>query len=425
MSFLTKAMHALGFARSPRVIATNAQAGVLEPGQMYRVWAEVAEPYVKAIYDSAGETLGQAAVQEQLAADLVTVGFAHALICVQDPSDPHVWTFIARWAPNLSKRSSGPPSVVGPVHFLRYDPVEEPTRVSPRVNVPSLDVGLSEDDLYFIRRTLTLENDPKRLAGMATAYDEDFPIVASLLRNKARLEAMNAEVNVKTGPIRVSERAGLMHPLTTTHHPTLSALREASRDIGDGDYLDLYANVFDVLTWTPPTVAAHHGQQALYDLEPELATLTPEERSTGFGKIATLFSRKPEMARESSLDAVARDTGIPRVLVAAGVAAVSDHGHGLVTFDPQVVRALRPNGPRPVAAGALKMAFATLRPEGSLSASPGELGPVLTDLAKAVRAGDPFALRADQSLKRARRYLDRQDWTAWTRRYETAEGIRL
>lgn len=427
MSVITQALRALGFIDSPEAIVTNARSGVLTRGQMYRVFADVDEDYVDRTYRSASGTLGQTVVQEQLSNDLVGAGFAHALLCVQDPSDPKIWTFLARWLPDPAAAGGAPtrpPERVGTIRFLRFEPTEEPARVSPLVDVASLDIGLSEDDLYLAHRTLTREDDPKKLAGMAACFDEDFPIVASLLRNKARLVSMNTSANRETGPIRVSERNGVMHPIDASDHATLSTLKEASRDVDGGDYLDLFANVFRVFRWTPPVTAARHGQEALDLLEPELLSIPIDERAAGFGKIATLFSRKPEMTREP-IKSLVESTSLPRVIVAAGVAAASDHGHGIFTLDPAVVRVLRPTGPRPVSLGALKMAFAILRPEGSLAAAPSELGPVLSDLRKAVRSGDTFAIKAETSLKRARRYLDRQNWIAWTRRYEAAEGMTL
>jgi hypothetical protein len=417
-----KALQALGFSKSPSAIAIEARGGVLTPGQYYRVWANVDETYVTGIYDAAPATFGQTAVQEHLAADLVKLGFLHPLLVVQDPSDAKVWTFLSQWQPVDPRHTS--PVDVGAIHFTRFDPVEEPSRVSPLVDVPSLDAGLSEDDLYVVRRVLQTDNDPKRLAGLARCFDEDFPIVASILRNKARLENLSRCVNLEIGPVRVDERVtGTLSPLSAIDHPSLDAIKDSARDLDLGECLDLYSNVFQILDWTPPQVAQDHGHDDLFAFEPELQAIPANERETGFCKMLTLLSRTPDLADAKNIPDLAKKTDLPRALVAAGIAAVSSHGHGLVTLDPAMVRALRPRGPRPVSLGALKMAHAILRPEGSLAAAPAELSDVLTDLNKAVRRGDPMAIKAEESLKRARRFLDRQNWTAWVRRYEEAEGL--
>lgn len=424
MSLFTQALQALGFSKSPSAVAVDARDGILTPGHFYRVWADIDQRYVEGIYDAAPETFGQTATQEQLALDLVKLGFAHALLVVQDPSDAKVWTFLAQWSPKDPRHTS--PISEGPIHFTRFDAVEAPTRASPLIDLLSLDAGLSEDDLYVAHCALVSDNDPKRLAGLARCFDEDFPILASILRNKARLENLNRCVNLETGPIRVDEReAGALSPMSSIEHPTLDALKASAQDLDLGEAFDLYANVFQVLDWTPPVAAGLRGQDALFALEPELDQIAPEERALGFGKMLTLLSRTPSLAREKNLASLTERTGLPRALVVAGIAAVSDHGHGIATFDPAMVRALRPKGPRPVSHGALKMAHAILRPEGSLAAAPAELSDVLGDLQKSVRKGDPFAIKAEESLKRARRYLDRQNWTAWTQRYRAATEVAL
>jgi hypothetical protein len=290
--------------------------------------------------------------------------------------------------------------------------------------VPSLDAGLTENNLYALHHALCHDDDPKRLVGLAGAFDEDFPIAASLLRNKARLEDLNRVVNRETGPVRVEERTnGTLSPLSSPYHDTLSALRGASRDIDGGQHLEIYTHVFHTLGWTPPQEAAEHGRAILDRLEPEMSNIPDLEREAGFSKIVTLLARTPSLATTKQIPSLVDRTGLPRSIVAAGVAAISHHGHGLVTLDPEMVRAMRPRGPRPVSAGALKMAFAVLRPEGSLAAAPSELGDVLTDLNKSVQEGDPFAIKAEESLKRARRSLDRQNWAAWYRRYQAAEAM--
>jgi hypothetical protein len=421
IDLLKNAFDALGFSKSPESVLADARNGILLRGHFYRVWAKVDELYVNHVYESAPPPLGQTTVQEQLANDLSALGFAHAALVVQDPSDPEVWTFLARW---MGTESAKPPSEAGPIRFTRFDPVEEPAPLSPRVDVPSLDVGLTEDNLYGIRYALAHDDDPKRLAGLARSFDEDFPIAASLLRNKARLEDLNRCVNRETGPVRVAERSnGTLSPLSSTDHSTLDTLKAAAHDVDAGEHLDIYANVFNTLGWTAPEHAVEHGQGLLFTLEPQLAGLPAAEREEGFGKIVTLLSRTPSLATVKNIPSLVEKTGLPTALVAAGVATVAHHGHGLVTLDPEIVRAMQPQGPRPVSVGALKMAFAVLRPEGSLAAAPTELGDVLSDLHKAVRSGDAFAIKADESLKRARRSLDRQNWVAWYKRYHAAEAM--
>jgi len=417
------AAEALGFSKSLADLLSEARRGILTPGRFYRVTAKVDELYVNHVYESAPLTLGQITVQEQLAIDLAKVGFDHALLVVQDPSDPSVWTFLARWMATGDAGSS-PPKIAGPITFLRFEPVEEPIQGSPQINIPSLDVGLTEDNLYTLHHALCHDNDPKRLVGLAGAFDEDFPISASLLRNKARLEDLIRVVNRETGPVRVEERLnGTLSPLSSPDHDTLSALQAASRDVDGGEHLAIYTNVFHTLGWSPPSEAEDHGHAALDAVEHEMRDVPDLEREAGFSKIVTLLSRTPSLATVDQVSSLVEKTGLPRSIVAAGVAAVAHHGHGLVTLDPEIVRAMRPRGSRPVSPGAIKMAFAVLRPEGSLAAAPSDLGDVLTDLKKSVKAGDPFAIKAEESLKRARRVLDRQNWAAWYRRYQAAEAM--
>lgn len=424
MGIFSEALQALGFSKSPSAVANDAAQGVLTPGHFYRVWATVDEKYVTGIYDAAPESFGQTAVQEQLALDLVALGFSHALLVTQDPSDAMVWTFLASWQPT-SPGLLTPTANAGPIHFTRFDAVETPQRTSPAVDVPSLDAGLSQDDLYVLHDSLCHDNDPKRLAGLARCFDEDFPLAGALLRNKARLEDLSRRVNLETGPARVEGRENGSFLLSPPAEAVLEAVQESVRDLpGVAEQTEeSYADVFQTLAWTPPAEAHAHGQDALFRVEPELAQIPEAERAVAFGKLITLLSRTPSLARVDKVSGLVEKTGLPRSLVAAAVAAAQDLGHGIALFDPEAVRALRPTGPRPVSHGALKMAHAVLRPEGSLAAAPMELSSVLTDLEKSVKEGDPMAIKADEALKRARRLLDRQNWTAWTRRYRAAEAM--
>lgn len=169
----------VGTASPPLLTSKSFGDGQLETGHVYRVHARLDAAYARA---SSSESLGD--LTSNLSQSLATAGFSEVMLAAEDPTDPRVWSFLARWGLDQTSGRNAPPLAI-------YDVQEvvDPDLLLPSFPEPSdaLDAGLSFPEANAVAVALRRETDPNRLADFAISMALDFPISESLLRAKAHL----------------------------------------------------------------------------------------------------------------------------------------------------------------------------------------------------------------------------------------------
>ncbi len=159
--------------------------GQLRKGQLYRVWARVPSGAI---------------TQADLRARVEGMGFGDIKLVTTDPTDPSVATIIGRWMLDSSEAFDTPE-----VHLFQLQSVEEPpatVKTSGDEGHPTLDGGLTSQEVDAIKWALISDDDAKHLGGFASTFEPDFPIAASLLRAKAALANARSMGSVLAGQLR-------------------------------------------------------------------------------------------------------------------------------------------------------------------------------------------------------------------------------
>jgi hypothetical protein len=374
--------------------------GHLEKGKFYRVWARVDPAFADSLSRGLSGENAQKRVQAELVREVEALGFHRTLLATQDPSDPRVWSFLSYW------RAPGKGS--NRLENWSAERVEEPflEGASP-VRIDGLDRGMSRDLFDAVRWGLARENDPKRLEGFARTLDIDYPIAASLIRAKGRLETMNRSANRRAHEVSVSG--------TPSSIDAFAPLRDASAVIG-GEYAAVwgkYERLEAISGWKEPGNPDYAFAERLASrAESEFPRHVVDD---GFGKVIAAVTQEPRLLKLSAVD-LSRELEVPVPVTTLGLMAMRGLGNGIVTVDAQICGRVLPEGPRPVSNSALRVAHAVLRPEGSQIASPRAIARRLHTLNGQIASGARDAKLAENSLERARRMLERQNWIEWYRR---------
>lgn len=371
-------------------------------------WAESARTRPDGVASS-----GQARAERALSRELAGMGAGEVFLVTQDPSSPthRVWSALTARSPRSSSR--------GPVRVVSVEDVEAPGPVPTLFRSESLDHGLTRDDAAAIGRAVATENDPKRLEGLARSYDCDFPVAASVLRCKSRLETL---ARIHNAPVGRAKIAGRTSPVPRGARALVGALSAAARELGAPGAFASYDAVFAEMPAVFPDKGAEQGKRAaIGQMLLRRATLEPVGLADGFGFGCAQLSSRPELCKLPP-SALGEATKIGEESAALALSAARPEGPGLMLVDPAISRVVLAHGPRPVSRGALQMAHAMMRPEGSLVDSPRSLSKDLRELGAAANRGDAMALKARAEVERARRLLDRQNWIGWYRRQVAAEA---
>lgn len=162
--------------------------GQLRKGQLYRVWARIPSGAI---------------TQADLQTRVERMGFGDVKLVTPDPTDRSVATIIARWMLDSSEVFDTPE-----VHLFQLQSVEEPpanVKTSGDFGTrghPSLDGGLTNQEVDAVKWALISDDDAKHLGGFASTFEPDFPIAASLLRAKAALANARSMGSVLAGQLR-------------------------------------------------------------------------------------------------------------------------------------------------------------------------------------------------------------------------------
>jgi hypothetical protein len=159
--------------------------GQLRKGQLYRVWARIPSGAI---------------TQADLQTRVERMGFGDVKLVTPDPTDRSVATLIARWMLDSSEAFDTPE-----VQLFQLQAVEEPpanVKTSGEDGHPSLDGGLTNQEVEAVKWALISDDDAKHLGGFASTFEPDFPIAASLLRAKAALANARSMGSVLAGQLR-------------------------------------------------------------------------------------------------------------------------------------------------------------------------------------------------------------------------------
>jgi hypothetical protein len=166
--------HVVGVPPPPPETAPESFVGVVQ-GQFYRVFASIPHGFGEA------ETFDD--LQAEMRQTLNQIGFSDIRLATADPTDDHVWRFLARWArPEARGRN------LFPLAIYKVERVEEPPVpfvVPPPP--PTLDKGLTFEEAHAVDVAIQHETDPAKLHAFAAAMAVDFPIAQSFLEAKARI----------------------------------------------------------------------------------------------------------------------------------------------------------------------------------------------------------------------------------------------
>ena len=248
------------------------------PGQLYRLSGTVDPAWVEGVLASLdpSSTTTQAEVERRLAEILESGGVIYDVrLVTADPTSEDAYSFLARLR-------GDPMGATGPITISSWEPVAEPPDSS-LLDVPTLDVGLTAAEVHAVAYALEKDPDPTRLEGFASTMDGDFPIAASLLRNKSVLEGLarsrNAEVRGSGSQVSgrrerltpdrltpitlvgdifddVSDVADVVLDPLSDIDPTgaIDELRDASKGLSDGvtDMWNRFGGVVETLGgWVP------------------------------------------------------------------------------------------------------------------------------------------------------------------------------
>lgn len=148
--------------------------GGLATGGVYRLWATLERGY--------GDSRAHADLERELSDAVRAVGFSEVLLAGEDPSDPRVWTFLARWGQIGTEGTNLPP--------LSIYAVEEIDEVPATTNFPPpsmlLDADLSPAEAHAVDVALTRETDPAKLDAFSESMMADFPLAGMLLQGRAQ-----------------------------------------------------------------------------------------------------------------------------------------------------------------------------------------------------------------------------------------------
>jgi hypothetical protein len=158
-------------------------------GHLYRVNVRAPLAHVEAVRRAHGD-LGQQMLLVDVEHRLEALGFAAALAVLQDPTDPRLFSGVARWL--------GEPKGRPGLEVLAIEAVEEPP--DPNADghdaMPGvLDPGLTTDEIATVRRALGSDVNVRQLHGLADSLSPFYPAAASFLRAKASLLELREPAN--------------------------------------------------------------------------------------------------------------------------------------------------------------------------------------------------------------------------------------
>ncbi len=419
------------FRRSP--VATGGSG--LERGQLYRVRAAVDPKYTSDLSDRFTQQEAQTKLQAAISSDLTSSGFDFALSAIQDPSDLAIWTLLARWAG--PQNAEAPRETKPEMAILSWEPVAEPDDdyVTPSRD-SWLDRGLSRAEVEACRFALSADDDPKRLDGFAATLDGDFPILASILHAKATLETLARASNSVAGRLPHPDLARETARLRTLGvHVLGPGLASSSRVGASGDVAsevldplrDVTSGFSSLSIWDryEPVVRAldgwtHQTEDAasvpLSDLERDLvaAGLSAYDVKLHLPDALAAIQINPRLLLLTP-STLALDLDVPEPIAAVALASFRRNlGNGIVLVDRNVTRKFLP--PMTASNAALLAESSRFAPERAGVADPRALE------RQYATWSDPRAEKAlQQSIARARRTLDRQNWVQWYRKLAEQE----
>lgn len=348
------------------------------------------------------------------AQDAKALGFWPVVLAYADPTEPELWTILARWTGQPS--AGAPPGMV-----LSTEAVEDPPKPSERVQVPGLDADLLHEEVEILKHALAMDDDPKHLGGIASAFEPDFPIAAALLRAKAVLTlagkqrtkrcaacGRQARIDVDKDTRSCSDTCTKrLESGVPEYEVTLQALEKASSGLGLGV----------TSMWRKFTEALEGlGARAVPPPEPPPPASEVVPVPDALRKVLSALTKDVSLTAKSTAD-LSKELGVVEGLVKLAKSLVLVLPGGIALVKPALKL------PRPVTPpSALVLAHASMRPTLSRVVKPKKIGTRLRDIRSEAKAGDPQGVMALEMLQRAEKAIDRRKWVDWHQRFKAAEA---
>lgn len=144
--------------------------GGLVRDQVYRVWIKNSDLDL-------GET--------DLRQALLDRGFSEVFLAIEDPTDPRVWSLLARWDRDVPSGVNFPP-----VTIYRVEPIESLPADVAYPPIQGLDADLTDAEAHAVHVAIRREQDPDQLEGFSKIMIDDFPLAGVMLQ--ARADALRA-----------------------------------------------------------------------------------------------------------------------------------------------------------------------------------------------------------------------------------------
>jgi hypothetical protein len=426
-------------------------------GQLMRLKMWVPLAHTKAIRNSTGP-MGQKAVLVDAERRAQSMGFYDVAAVLQDPTNPEMFTVIAR--PGRRRRPTD-----GLARVVSAELVEEIPQSAVRVGSDGagtiLDPGLTDEELGAIRSALATEENPRHLGGLASTLEPWFPVCASLLRAKAALletrDGRNAErlaasnmkaakhvvdTVEKTEPGEGQKVLAFMRRGAPQEPPTLAALSRPTR----GAWPEVDRVWADLARWSPPSWYGLDRMRAVLRTAKNEANAKETPKSD-----AELRAALEQHSREAGIPLpVVRDEvrraacycceeptnlmsgdapelpvrrvqvkNFPPCVQEAARRLVKEVGLGVWIVDEDAVkRILSPNADEQsfVSPSALQLVLASQKPQYSGVGSATVARKRIDDLQTGKGASRADLLKAQAQMERATRAIERRRWLEWYRR---------
>jgi hypothetical protein len=329
----------------------------------------------------------------------------------------------------LTRKSAAAPPTTGAVSL-------PPTSASPlpplsEVVAPTktLDKGLTVPEFEMVRHVLAQEANPKHLGGIASTFEPDYPITASLLRAKSAVMARRAMGSSRRQDIseahakrysRVRDKVKPSEaPLTLVH------LDPALRQVGKGDVPDWVTpqNKYlgaEVPAWRAWVVTRAKGPitKSTFDeagFQGPLAVPASEESAHKIRCLVALFVKDGGLLRKTA-EEIAKAYKVSLDEARFALASTRELTDDIRVATPLLRQLPAPKRPTKEA---LRLAATVLKPVHTKSITP-EDTKVGIRKAKAIihgaSEGDPDAKKARQALGKAGKLIERRRWIQWYNR---------
>lgn len=321
----------------------------------------------------------------------------------------------------LTRKSASSPASVGAV-LPPYRPLQP--EIDPPALTKTLDIGLTVNELAMVKEALAHETSPKHLGGIASTFEPDYPITASLLRAKSAVMGRRSMGSARRAEI--AEKHAKRYKKIPSREAALSLvhLGPALREVGKGDVPDWvgeHSNLLkaEVSPWRVWVLTQRKGPLTKADFD-EARYHYPRQRVSAeeahrIRCLVGLFIKDGGLLRKTPAE-IAKAYKVTENEARFALASVRELTDDIRVATP-LLRQLPP-ATRP-SKEALRLAATVLKPVHTKTITPEETK-VGIEKARAIihgaAEGHEHAKRARQELGRAGKLIERRRWIQWYNR---------